>query len=103
MESGDTKGARELLDHALSAASSRLGARHPITTTAAWNLFLLLKNNKAESATVVKLVENYLAWLLQANPSALGDEQCNVRAQFAQTRDGMFQMMEMRLFGSAQA
>ncbi len=91
---GENAEAVKVLEAALRSAS-HMGKRHPISTSAAWNLYIGYSNENQNDAH--NLVSEYLAWLMSANPADLAETQRDVARKFAQTSEGMFESTKARL------
>ncbi len=73
---GDLAGARQLLERVLKISRRTLGEEHPHTSISAWNLLTTLADYDETAADVF---QRSLAWLLQAKPESLSDEQAQMR------------------------
>src|SRR5262249_36226343 len=95
-KSGDHGRARLLLEGALKSSAS-LGPKNPLVTLCAWNLYIYLDKRDEDRGGVIEIVNQYLTWLLFANPHELAVGQREIRRLFALTDDGLFATATARL------
>ncbi len=92
-----------LAGEALKELSSTMGVKHPRTTACAWLLYRMLSGDPERRTETVALVDQYLVWLLTAPESAIEADQRGVREEFARTEDGVFRLLQVRVFGGQEA
>jgi hypothetical protein len=78
MELGDLNGAQGVLWQAVEARAHVLGREHPPTSLSAWNLFTTL-NQLGNQGTAQAVLDEYLIWLRDRDPEALGADQRKIR------------------------
>jgi hypothetical protein len=75
---GELEGARKIHEQVMEIRRRVLGAKHPDTSTSAWNLLIILiKMGDVDESK--KILKNDLVWLLDRDPESLGADQRKIR------------------------